>query len=378
MHSRYVSSAASGENRVVEDEVRLLREAGHDVRLFSPAPRVSTRRELLRTAMEAVWSKTAARETRDLIRQHRPDVVHFHNLFPALSPSVLRAATGGAPILATLHNYRLLCLPGTFLRRGQICELCLGRVPWPGFVYRCYRGSLAGSGVMATSLSVHRVLRSFDVPQRYLAVSEFLRFKYLQAGFPPERVLVKPNFAWPAPRRQGPGEWFLYLGRLSSEKGLSVLFKAWRPSLGRLLVAGDGPEADRLREVAPAGIEMLGFIAPADVSSLLSGARALVVPSIWYEGHPRGILEAYAAGVPVIASRIGALPEAVEEGSTGFLVPPNEPVALRQAMERLLDDSVSKGLGDGAWKLWGDRLTPQHGLAALEEAYRDAMAEAPR
>ena len=228
LHSRYLSGTTSGENRVVEDEARLLRDAGHDVLVWAPSPSELGVAGRVRAGASALWSARAVEKVRRLIGRHQPQVVHCHNLFPMLSPAVIRAAAAEAPVVATLHNFRLLCLPATFVRDGEPCEDCLGHLPWRGVRYRCYRGSRLGSGALAGSLGLHRALGTFDDVRRFLAVSDFVRAKHVEAGFPPEQIKVKPNFSWPLPRREGPGEYFLYLGRLSPEKGVPTLLEAWR------------------------------------------------------------------------------------------------------------------------------------------------------
>jgi len=367
-HSRYRSGAASGENAVVADEARLLQEAGHEVHVFEAS--VNGAFDTLRAGPGTIWDPGRAAAVRRLIRRHHPDVVHVHNLFPALSPAVIRAAAAEAvPVVMTLHNFRLMCLPATFLRDGRICEDCVGRVPWPGAVHGCYRGSRAQSSVLATSLALHRRLGTFDLVHRFLAVSGFVRTKYVEAGFDPSRIVVKPNFVGPGPRREGPGTYFLYLGRLSTEKGVATLLRAWRPGFGRLLVVGDGPEAPRLRPLAPGGVEFRGAVPPEEARRLVAQARAVLVPSIWYEAFPRTIVEAYAAGVPVVASRIGALPEVVEDGVTGLLAEPGDPASWAAAVERLLDDKLTERLGEGAYRAWATRYTPEENLRWLERIY---------
>ena len=375
LHSRYLSGAASGENRVAEDEADLLLRAGHDVVMWAPAPSTNGVASLAATATSAVWSRAAARQVTALVRQHGAEVVHVHNLFPMLSPAVLTAARdAGAVVVTTLHNYRMTCLPATLLRDGRVCEDCLGRpVAWPGIVHRCYRGSRLGSATVAGSLALHRVARSFDAVRRYLAVSEFVLRKHVEAGLARERLRVKRNFAWEAPLREGPGTHFLYLGRVAAEKGLDILIRAWRPGLGELLVAGDGPDRSRLENAAPPGVRFIGMIDPRHVPDLVRASRALIIPAIWYEPAPRAIIEAYASGVPVLASRIGGLEELVEDGVSGLLVEPRDVAAWRHAMERLLDDGLSLSLGEGAWRLWQEAYSPQHGLRGLEEAYREAI-----
>lgn len=374
LHSRYLSGPASGENSVVDDETRLLQRNGHTVTSWTPEPETGTTLKTVATAGRAVWGFSSAERVRRLIRSHRPDVVHVHNLFPTLSPAVLRTAAEYVPVVATLHNYRLMCLPSTFIRDGRTCEDCLGRVPWPGVVHRCYRGSMAGSVVLGTSVTLHRIAGSYDRVALFLAVSTFLRRKHLEAGLSPERLLVKPNFSWPMPRRDGPGEVFLYLGRLSPEKGVETILRAWRPGLGTLIVAGSGPEDGRLKAMAPSGVVFLGAVDGSAVPGLLQRARALLLPSNWYEGQPRVVLEAYAAGVPVLASDVGGLPEIVEDSRSGFLLPRTDPEAWTAAIQKLLSDQEAVRLGQRGWQLWRERFSPERGLEGLEQAYQRAIA----
>ncbi len=380
LHSRYLSGSTSGENRVVEDEAKLLAEAGHDVRVWAPSPQVSGVVSGLRLGASAVWSRSAARRVEEMIREHRAEVVHVHNLFPLLSPSVLRSSrAAGAAVVVTLHNYRFLCLPASFLRAGTVCERCLGRFPWPGVAHRCYRGSALGSAALAASLSLHRTVRSFDTVSLFLPVSEFVRRKYVEGGFPEGRLVVKPNFTWPLEPRAGAGSYFLYLGRLSPEKGVDTLLRAWR--LGRrehdLVVVGDGPEAPALRGGSVSGVQFRAGVPASEVPRLLAGARAVLVPSRWYEAAPRVIVEAFAAGVPVIASRIGALPDLVRDEEAGILVPPDDPQAWARATARLEDDAECRRLGEGARAIWSQRHSPEQGLRGLEAAYERARSVAP-
>ena len=371
LHSRYLSGAVSGENRVVDDELRILREAGHDVLAWQPsvAPDASS----LHLAAAAVWSRAAAREVRTIVRERRPEIVHVHNLFPRLSPGVLRAVPSGTPMLMTLHNFRLMCLPATYLRDGKICEACAGRVPWRGVVHACYRGSRGASGALGTSLALHRAIRTFAKVDLFLAVSRFVRDKHVDAGFDPQRIRVKSNFALPSERRTGPGGPVLFLGRIDHQKGLDVVLRAL-PRGSELLVAGDGPEREGLEPRANRATTFLGSVDPSGVSDLLRGARALVVPSRWYEGQPRVILEAFAAGVPVLASRIGGLPELVEHDVNGYLVEPDDGGGWAEALERMADDETSLRLGAGAYRTWERRFTPEIAIRELEDAFSAARA----
>lgn len=371
LHSRYLSDAASGENRVVDDEIRLLREAGHEVSEWRPS--VEPDSSALTLTVDAIWSRSATREVRRLVDERRPDVVHVHSLYPRLSPAILRALPRALPIVMTLHNFRLMCLPATYLRDGAICEDCAGKLPWRGVVHACYRNSRAASAVLGASLAVHRTVGTFERVQHFLAVSRFVLDKHVEAGLDAGRLVVKSNFAWPTAPRAGAGGPLLFVGRVAPEKGLATILRVLPPAL-EILVVGDGSERARLEREAGAGVTFVGQVDASEVPGLLRRARALVVPSLWYEGQPRVIVEAFAAGVPVLASRIGGLPELVEEGVNGHLVEPGDEEMWRAAFERVSDDEHSQRLGDGALATWQRRFTPAVALAELEETYRDAVA----
>jgi len=380
LHSRYLSGDVSGENRVVDDEARLLADAGHDVTVRQLAPAVDSLADRVATAGRSVWARRVAASVTRLVRDRRIDIVHVHNLFPELSPAVLPAARrGGASVVMTLHNYRSMCLPATLLRDGRPCERCVGHVPWQGVRFACYRDSRAGSAALAASLTLHRALGSFEAVDRYLAVSGFVRAKHVEAGFFPARIAVKENFVPAGPVRSGAGDHFLFLGRVAREKGLDTLLAAWRaaPDLPPLVVAGDGPDADALRSSAPAGVRFRGSVPAADVAPLIAAARAVLVPSRWQEpAVPRAVLEAYAAGVGVVASATGALPEGVESDTSGVLVAPEDVSAWVDALRRLGADEESSRLGAGARDLWTRRFSPDVALRAIEEQYEGVRAGA--
>jgi glycosyltransferase involved in cell wall biosynthesis len=223
---------------------------------------------------------------------------------------------------------------------------------------------------------VARIRRTYDHVHRFLAVSEFVRAKHVEAGFSPRRVLVKPNVVPAQPKRDGPGEYFLVLGRLSVEKGVSQVVRAWNERLGTLRVVGDGPMRAEIERLAVGrGVRVEGPVPPGDVAGIVSRARALVLPSACFEGQPRAILEAYAAGVPVIASRIGGIPDLVTDGETGLTVPPDDSSGWREAAEQLAEDGASVRLGEGAYARWGERFSPARGREMLERAYGEALEE---
>ena len=374
LHSKYLSGPASGENRVVEDEVRLLRDAGHDVIDWQPEADPGGVAGLVRSGIDTVWSTRAVGHVDHLMRRARPDVVHVHNLFPTLSPAVIRAAhAGGAATAMTLHNYRSMCLPATLLRDGVVCEACVGKVPWRGVAYRCYRDSLPGSAALATSSVVHRTIGSFRRVDVFLAISRFVRDKHIEAGLPPDRIAIKTNFAWPTTRREAPGGYFLYAGRLAPEKGLEHLVTAWQRVEAPLLIVGDGPERERLRQIAGDRVEFRQAVPADEVARLMSGARAVLVPSVWHEPAGKVVLEAYAAGVPVIASAVGALPEFVDDDVTGFLVPAGDAAGWEVAARRLLDDRRNGEMGAAAAVRWEERHAPSIALEDLLSVYERAL-----
>ena len=315
-----------GEDTVVESEIALLRSHGHEVETWFRSNDEVAGMSSLSLARNTLWSDRTQHELVDRVRRFQPDVIHAHNTFPLISPSLYWAAAhAGVPVVQTLHNFRLMCLNALFLREGKVCEDCMGQVPWRGVVRACYRGSHAASAALAGMLTLHRGLGTYrNKVARYIALNEFCRGKFIEGGLPAERVVVKPNFVdfdIPEPvARAG----LLFVGRLSVEKGVATLAQAMTllPD-AKLRVAGDGPEAGLLDGVA--GVTRLGSLPGETVRQEMNRAAALVVPSIWYENFPRTIVEAFATGLPVIASRIGALADIVRDGETGLLFEPGNP-----------------------------------------------------
>lgn len=377
VHNRYRSGAPSGENRVVDDEVAMLREAGvavetyiresDEIDAFGPFRRATL-------AVRPVVSLEASRDLRRLIAAFRPDVVHLHNPFPLISPWVVRVASAaGVPVVQTVHNYRHVCPSGLLHRSGHVCEDCMGRgFPWPAVVHGCYRGSRAQSAVMAAAALAHR--GTWRLVARFLAVSEFAAAKLVEAGVEPERVVVKPNaVADPGPP-QPPGEGFLYVGRLSEEKGVRLLLETWRAGgLGAqttLSIAGDGPLAPLVREATASvpGLRWLGVLDRDGVAAAMKACRAVVVPSVCYEALPTAVLEAFAHGRPVAGTDLGALPHLVTNGA-GWLAPP-EPAALAAALHDADDEAAAAAAGARARERYEAAFTPAAVLAALLDVYR--------
>jgi glycosyltransferase involved in cell wall biosynthesis len=339
VHNHY--QQVGGEDREFAAETALLEARGHEVLRYTVHNDRIADMGRFELAKATLWNRENYRELRSLVRRERPQVAHFHNTFPLISPAGYYAARAeGVPVVQTLQNYRLLCPNALFFRDGGVCEDCLGKaVPWPGMVHACYRDSNMASGAVAAMLATHRALGTWkETVDVYLALTEFHRRKLVQGGLPEEKVMVKPNFVYPDPGTgEGGGDYALFVGRLSPEKGLETLLGAWK-LLGEqvpLKIAGDGPEADRVAEASrgTGGVEWLGAQPREQIVSLMKDARALIFPSVWYEGLPVVITEAYAAGLPVIASNLGNMSTVVEHGRTGLHFRPGDPEDLAARVE---------------------------------------------
>ena len=337
-----------GEDAVFADEATLLRARGHDVRQFTVHNDAVAAMGRLELARRTIWNRAAYDALRDAAAAHRADVVHFHNTLPLISPAGYRAAhDAGAAVVQTLHNYRLLCPTATFYRDGGVCEDCLGKfVPWPGVLHKCYRDNRAASAVIATMLTVHRAMRTYrDEVDVFVALTEFARRKFVEGGLPAEKIIVKPNFVDPDPGvGTGGGGFALFVGRLTEEKGVLTLLQAWQTLGGAvpLKIMGDGPLRPRVEEAAAnraLGIDYAGRQPPERVSLAMGESRLLIFPSTWYEGLPRTIVESFAKGTPVIASRLGSMTELIDDGRTGFLFAPGDAAQLADRVRRTVGET---------------------------------------
>jgi glycosyltransferase involved in cell wall biosynthesis len=331
IHNRY--QIRGGEDECHAEEVALLRDHGHEVTVYEESNDRVASLNRLHLLAKTVWSQAAYRDVRACLDQQPHDVVHLHNFFPLVSPSVYYAAqAAGVPVVQTLHNYRLLCPNALFFRQGQVCEDCLGKpIPYPGVQHGCYRDSKIASAGVATMLTAHRTLHTWtNQVDLYLALTEFARQKFIEGGLPADKIAVKPNFVTPDPGPgSGSGGYALFVGRLSVEKGLDTLLSAWKQLQGvvPLKIVGDGPLSDQVMAAAQTlpNVEWLGRRSMPEVHALMGEALCLVFPSQWYETFGRVAVEAFAKGTPVIASRIGAIAELVDAGRTGLHFRPGDP-----------------------------------------------------
>lgn len=349
VHNHY--QYAGGEDCVFDDESRMLAAHDHRVAHFTLDNQAIGARRPWTAAATALWNSKAYRRVRAMIRETAAEVVHAHNTFPLVSPAVYYAARAEhVPVVQTLHNYRLLCPGVNLFRDGSACEACLGRaLPWRGVARGCYRDSRGATAVAATVVAGHRTLGTFRrLVDVYIAPSRFTRGKFVEAGWPADSVVVKPHFVDPDPGfGAGDGGYALYVGRLSAEKGIATLLDGWA-RLGAaipLRIVGDGPLAGDVVRAAASNrsIQWLGHRSRAEVAALLGRARFVVVPSSCYETFGRAVIEAYAAGAPVVAADIGALAELVDDGRTGRLFAPGDGEALAGQVASLIGGNGAIG-----------------------------------
>ena len=375
-----------GEDSVFEKEASLLEQNGNQITRFTVHNREIAAMNAIRAGLGTLWNPAVYAQLRRVIRSVRPELVHCHNTFPLLSPAVYYAAKReGVAVVQTLHNFRLLCSNALLLRDGKICEDCIGKaVTWPGLLHRCYRGDRLASAAVMTMQSLHRALGSWRTKvDRFIAPTNFSREKHAQGGLPRELIAVKPHFVDPDPKPgDGSGGFLLFVGRLSQEKGVGTLLKAWQQEghLPPLRLVGDGPMSDEVQEVSAAvsHVEWLGPLPLQQVLDLVGSARFLIVPSTCYESFSSVIAEAFAKGTPVIASRHGALAENVSEGHTGFLFTPGDRADLARTIAH------AWGLGEDDYRLHRTRArveyeqhyTAERNYSMLYDIYRQAIGAA--
>ncbi|MDA8110376.1 MAG: glycosyltransferase family 4 protein [Betaproteobacteria bacterium] len=374
VHNRYQSEG--GEDAVVADEAALLRDRGHAVHLYVRDNRELRNMSALDAFTQAVWARRTAADLKRIVGAFRPDVVHLHNTFALVSSSAQwTAAAAGIPVVQTLHNFRLLCVQAMFLHAGRLCEDCLGRVPWRGVLRRCYHDSARQSAALAAMLGVHRALGTYrNKVTRYIALTEFCRRKFIAGGLPAAKIVVKPNFVDADPPPDEPRSGALFVGRLAPEKGLGTLLAALDELPGFTLeVIGDGPE--RARVAAHPRVRLLGWRSPQEVRERMARAAYLVMPSVWYENFPRTLVEAFACGLPVIASRLGALLELVDHGFTGLLAEPGSARELaRQIRWAETFPEKMRRMGEHARAIYEVEFTPRVNYERLVAIYADAIA----
>jgi glycosyltransferase involved in cell wall biosynthesis len=390
VHNRYRSAVPSGENRVVDREAEALTALGHEVVRFercSDDIEHWSRAKKASLPVRVLWSREAHRDLTVTLRERRPDVVHVHNTFPLLSAAVLHACRDAAvPVVATIHNRRLVCARGDFFRDGSICHDCASGSPVSALIHGCYRGSRVATAPVALAASVHRqAWRS--LVSAYLFVSMSLRDQLAGLDLTQDRVFVKHHLiprrdAAPAPAAREPT--VFYAGRLDEAKGVRLLMTGWEryqsmsgnPGL-RLVIAGAGPLEQEVRAWASSlpSAEFLGQVSGSRCAELMARARAVILPSVCEETFGLAAVEAMAAGVPPIATGHGAFPELITSGVDGMLFRPGDPAALAAAIADVeAHPARYENYGGQARKTYEQRFDPERNLEQLLGIYRFAIA----
>jgi glycosyltransferase involved in cell wall biosynthesis len=374
-----------GEDTSVGLDIELLRNFGHTVQLYSRHNNEISSfsmKKKISLLYSTTWSRQSYQEITKQIDTFKPDIVHFQNFFPLVSPSAYYAChKRGIPVIQTLHNYRLLCPMSMLIRNGTICESCITNSLFSSILFRCYRSSRIQTSAVALMLSVHRALGSWkNQVDLFTTPSAFAKQKFIDAGLPEEKIVIRPHYLLNSP---GPGsysrEGALFVGRLSSEKGLDILLKAWSylPHIP-LRIIGDGPLRPQLERIIKQNkldhIDLVGFVPVEQILQEYQKALFLVAPSIVYETFGRTILEAYATETPVIASRIGAFQDIVEDQETGMLIEPGDAEALRDAASRAYQNpQLLNTWGKNGYKTLVERYSPQPAHKLLLDIYQKVI-----
>jgi len=375
VHTRY--RERGGEDVVVDVERQHLEAAGHRVKTHLLDNPVDVRPSLASLA-RSPWNRQSAAQVLAIALEFRPDVVHVHNTWFALSPSVFPAlGDGGFPVVATLHNYLLACVNALLYRDGGPCLDCVGRLPWPGVIHRCYRDSALQSAAVAVTIATHRARHTWqeDV-SRIIVLTGFAADILARSGIPEGRIVVKPNAVTdpgPRPRPPSTSDSILYVGRFTEDKGVLDLVRGWGMADLRdlqLTMVGSGPLLDRIRASGQPGVTALGHVPSDEVRRRMLEARALVLPSRWFEGMPMVLLEAMAAGLPVVVPDHGDLPDTAGPGGVEFKALDVESLAV--ALGTLSDDAAVDSRGASSRSEYLSRFTPAENASNLLRIYTDA------
>lgn len=384
VHNEY--REPGGEEKVVDAEIRLLREQGFQVQECRFRSRdIAGIGQKIKTAIDLPYSSDSEKKILSEIARFKPDILHVHNFFPLATPSVFFAAKSlGVKTVFTLHNFRILCANGLLLRENKPCELCVSNGPTPAVIHGCYQGS------RLASLAVARMIRRYQGAQRwedfvdqFIVLTNFAKSIYLRAGIPENKISIKPNFIFhPAgefnPQLQTRStRKVVFVGRLSGEKGISTLLKAKKPTDNyQLNILGDGELGDVVKSAAARDKNIVwhGRVSSKEVYAAISDADLLVFPSECYENFPISILEAMAHGRPVVASRIGGIPEIVQDGETGFLFEPGNEHSLSETIQGALGNLEKlRRMGLSARLEFEQKYSPAPNFSQLNAIYEKTL-----
>ena len=384
VHNTY--QQPGGEDVVFSQERQLLERAAHQVLTYCRGNwDIAGYSALKRLALvgRMTWARDSRREIASLLHRQKPALVHVHNTFLMISPSIYSACKEAhVPVVQTLHNYRLLCPAANFFRRGRVCEECLEHSLWRGVLHGCYRNSRAETSAVALMLTVHRWLGTWsETVDCFIALSGFSRRKFIEGGIPTEKITVKPNFVYADPGcRARSGEYALFVGRLSPKDRVVTVLAAWQRLQVRipLRIIGGGPERELLETQAKrmelSDVCFLGQLPRDEVNAALKGALFLLFTSEWYETFGMAIIEAFACGVPVICSRLGAMEEIVADGRTGLHFTPGDAADLAAKVQwAWAHPEEMAAMGRAARAEYEAKYTAERNYEMLMEIYEKVL-----
>lgn len=380
IHNYYRSSSPSGEDIVFKNEVELLKKKGIQVVTFEKHN--DEIRNKFKVAFNTIWSMGTYKKLKEILKKEKPDIVHFHNIWYLISPSAYYACKDlGIPVVQTLHNFRFFCINGLLMRNGSVCEECIGKFPWRGIKYGCYRNSKIFSIPIALSDSLHKLLNTLEKNiDAFISLTYFAKRKFIECGLPEEKIFIKPNFLVedPNPNYEN-GGYALFVGRLSREKGIMTLLKAWKDINGlSLKIVGDGPMKNDVVEYIEKhklkNIHLSGRLSHNDVIDCMKKSMFVIFPSECYEGFPMTIAESYACGKPVVASNLGAMAELVEDGKTGLLFKPGNPGDLAEKIQWMIkNEDACVQMGKNARRVFEEKYTADKNFEILIGIYEKVI-----
>jgi glycosyltransferase involved in cell wall biosynthesis len=375
-----------GEDVVFRAECDLLSNAGHHVSTYTRTNLEIADYSWLKrvgSGPRTIWSWESKKELAERIAREKPDVAHFHNTFPLISPSAFMACReAGVPVVQTLHNPRLLCPSATLYRDGKLCEECIEtKSLWPAVRHACYRGSRAQTATVVAMLLTHRFLGTWaGSVGRFIASTNFYARKFIASGLPAHKIVVKPHFV--SRRHQAfsrLGEYALFVGRLSPEKGLRTLLAAWEklPQVP-LKIRGNGPQEEEVQKAIAASqgkIVRVPRLTEENLVALFQRARFLVWPSEgFYETFGLVAIEAFACGIPVIASNIGSMAEIVTDRVTGLCFQSGDPTDLASKVDWAWNHPAEmQAMGAAARLEYESKYTPERNYESLLNIYNAAI-----
>ena len=368
----------AGEYSVFNNEMNLLKDNNHEVITYHKDNRdINSLSSKFRSFINVIFSKKVYHEFSQLLKKEEPDIIHVHNLFPLITPSIFFSAKENKiPIIQTLHNYRYICPSSILMHKNKIYEKSITNGVFSTVVDKVYQNSYLGTFALARMINFHKKKDTWNSKvNKFIALTDFSKSKFKEAGFSPDKITVKPNFVFDIKKDDIKKDKFaLFVGRIGEEKGIKILIQAWKNIDYPLIIAGSGPLENELNSLSHKNINFIGSQDKNKIIELMNSASFLVVPSIWYEGFPMVILEAYSAGLPVLGSKIGSVGEVVIDNVTGVQFKPNDPIDLSEKVNAVIkDQSFLSELSKNARKHYIDNFTPEKNYQVLLNIYKEVI-----